>query len=193
MPHIIALSGGIGCGKSLVSKILSYFGFYVYDCDSNAKKLMDSDSEIKLQIAEKISPKAIDQNGAIDRKILSDIVFNDSDKLSILNSIVHTSVKNDISKWIELYSSQRTLFIETAILYQSGLDKMVDEVWEIKTPTELQISRVMKRNNLSKTAVEARIQSQKLSNNHPKHKNIKIIINDNNSPILPQLYALIEI
>lgn len=193
-PYIIAISGGIGCGKSLVSKILTCFGYLVYDCDYNAKYLMNNDNVIKKQISDRIYSKAITSDGFIDRKILSDIVFNNAEKLEILNSIVHTSVKNDIIRWIDNHSCNKKLFIETAILYQSGLDKIVDEVWEVEASTETRIKRVIKRNGITEKDVKARIKSQEITRGQSQHNNIKTIINDGNStPILPQIYNLINI
>ena len=97
--------------------------------------------------------------------------------------------KDDIFKWIET-SNGSILFIETAILYQSGLDKIVDEVWEVTAPMELRINRVMSRNNISRQDVISRIKSQQIQIENP-HPNIKQIVNDLHTPIIPQILKLI--
>ena len=192
--HIIAITGGIGSGKSVVCQILKNYGYQIYNCDIKAKTLMDNSISIKSALSNKLCPSVINNDGSINRKILADIVFNDKDKLNILNKIVHFYVKEDIIQWIKENTSNlppSKLFIETAILYQSGIDKIVDEVWEITASEETRINRVIKRNGLSRTEVISRIKSQAFipSKIHPK---TKTIINDSNKPILPQLIPLLE-
>lgn len=186
--RVIAIIGGIGVGKTVVSTVLSKLGYSIYDCDSNAKRLMDNSDAIKRDIAFQISNEAI-VNNQIDRKVLASIVFNDEHKLEKLNKITHSAVKDDIIQWIG-NSNDSIKFIETAILYQSGLDKIVDEVWEVTAPMELRISRVMSRNNISRQDVISRINSQLIEIENP-HPNIKQIVNDLYTPIIPQILKLI--
>ncbi len=189
---LIAITGGIGCGKSLISTILAICGYDVYDCDSNAKRLMDNDSDIKSAISARIDKSVISSTGDIDRTKLASIVFNNTDKLSALNSIVHSSVKKDILKWYEeKFPTNQPLFIETAILYQSGLDKIVDEVWEVTASEETRIKRVIVRNNFTREQVISRINSQKHTPN-TIHPNTKLIFNENDAPILPQIFTLLK-
>lgn len=189
--RLIAITGGIGCGKSVVSNILRVLGYLVYDCDSEAKKLMNESDYIKSEIAQKINKEAITSNWLINRPVLAKIVFNDQKLLSQLNSIVHSAVKNDIINWSKQNQSHNTLFIETAILYQSGIDHYVDEVWEIQAPIDLRISRVISRNNTTAEDVKSRINSQQF-NIKNLHKNTKYIVNDNIQPILPQVLNFVR-
>ena len=158
MTETIAICGGIGSGKSIVSRILTVLGFDVYDCDSEAKRLMDADDAIKDAIAREIAGECI-VDGTIDRPRLAGIVFSDSVKLEALNAIVHAAVRRHLAAWIEARTG-RPKFIETAILYQSGLDRMVDEVWEVTAPADVRIARVMARNSMSAAEVKARIDAQ---------------------------------
>ncbi len=190
MAKIIAISGGIGCGKTVVSTILRYMGYIVYDCDNNAKILMDNSDFIKKRIESEISPDAI-VNNSINRQVLGKIVFKDKNILNSLNQIVHGAVKEDISLWIADNSGQSIIFIETAILYQSGIDKLVDEVWEVSAPVDIRIDRVIKRNNTTKDDVINRIKSQQIEITK-RHCNIKKICNDGKSPILPQILNLLS-
>lgn len=189
MRRLIAISGGIGCGKSVVSAILDRLGYHVYDCDTRAKHLMDSSREIMNRLVNEIHESVV-VDGRIDRKRLSQLVFSDADKLARLNSIVHGEVKADLSRWADRHSGDSLLFVETAILYQSGLDKMVDEAWEVVAPLALRIERVMRRNSCSAAEVESRIASQVADVESPRgtvHK----IVNDGFTPLLPQVEALI--
>ena len=190
IPRLIAISGGIGSGKSVVCKILHSLGYTIYDCDYMAKYIMDNSDVIKKTIATEISQEAITNTGDIDRKILAEIVFNDSNKLNILNNIVHSSIKDNIIKWKTINANQKLLFIETAILYQSGLDKVVSDVWEVYAPEDIRIKRVMCRNHISKKQVIARINSQQFPN-IKLHPNTQTIINDDITPIIPQIQRLL--
>lgn len=189
--RLIAITGGIGCGKSVVSNILRALEYPVYDCDSEAKRLMNDSNYIKSEISQKISCEAIALDGSINRPILAKIVFNDNKLLSQLNMIVHSAVKEDIINWTKQHQTQHTLFVETAILYQSGINLFVDEVWEIQAPIDLRINRVILRNNTTAEDVQSRINSQQC-NIEKLHDNTKYIVNDNIKPILPQILNLIK-
>ncbi len=186
---IVAISGGIGSGKSVVSRVLHAIGYSVYDCDSQAKSLMDADDEIKRRIAREIHAEAITPDFKIDRKLLSQIVFSDKHKLEILNSIVHASVRSDICAWANS-KKEGLLFVETAILYQSGLDSMVDAVWEVTAPDSIRVERVMRRNGLRRSDVLRRIESQRYVPDvvHPR---VSEIVNDNRRSVLLQIQALL--
>ncbi|MDE5594782.1 MAG: dephospho-CoA kinase [Muribaculaceae bacterium] len=189
---LTAITGGIGAGKSVVSKILRTMGYPVFDCDSEAKHLMDSSPEIKAALIEKISPEAVDGRGNINRSHIAQIVFSDSKKLEQLNTIVHTAVRNEIERWRKNNSDNKVqLFVETAILYQSQLDKAVDDVWEVVAPDEVRILRVMDRNHCSRQDVISRIEAQSFVPDVP-HNSIKTITNDDFTPVLPQILNLLE-
>lgn len=188
---LIAISGGIGCGKTVVSRIVVALGYEVYDCDSRAAALMDSDAGIKSLIASQVHPESVTPDGQIDRKRLSEIVFADYEALQRLNSIVHAAVRADLARW----ASERpgsTLFVETAILYQSGLDRMVDEVWEVGAPVDLRVERVMLRNGITREQVLARIASQDRFVPETVHPSTHLIVNDGVDPLLPQVEALLR-
>lgn len=186
--YAIALSGGIGCGKSTVARVLKAMGYQIYDCDSKAKVLMDTSDEIKRRIKEEISAEAIVDN-AIDRAVLGNIVFNNPDALLKLNEIVHHAVRNDINCWLS--GNDWVCFIETAILYQSHIDCMVDEVWDVQAPMDIRIKRVMDRNGFTPEQVKSRIDSQQFTPER-LHNNVHAINNDNTSALLPQIEALLS-
>lgn len=191
-PSLIAVTGGIGSGKSVVCSVLRALGYPVYDCDSSAKALMDADPEIKRRITAEISASAIDADGRIDRKILSSIVFNESDKLNTLNAIVHSAVRADLRAWKKAMPDDCTLcFVETAILYQSGLDREVEAVWEVTAPVDVRIARVQKRSGLTADEVRARIASQSFTPEAP-HPLTYPIINDGRASILRQIDAILR-
>lgn len=191
MSSIVALTGGIGSGKSVVSRILRIKGYEVIDTDAHAKAIMDSDDDIKQRLTAEIDNSVV-HNGVIDRRRLAEIVFADSEKLALLNSIVHGKVRDSLQN----IANQRegVLFVETAIFYQSGLNRMADAEWRVESPLELRISRVMARNSLRRDEVIARIASQKfIPNSDEPQPSLTIIYNDEQHLLLPQINEAIAV
>ena len=187
--HIVAVAGGIGCGKSVVCRMLSCMGYFVYDCDARARKIMDESAEIKSVIANRICSDAVSRDGKILRERLAEVVFANPAALAELNKCVHAAVREGV---LRESAQHQLMFVETAILYQSELDKTVDSVWEVVAPTWLRIERVKKRNNVSEEAVLARIKAQELPHDTEMHPRTFIINNDDNEAVLPQLIQLIN-
>lgn len=185
---ITAIAGGIGAGKSVVSRMLRAMGYDVYDCDTRARAIMDADRAMQELIAEQVCREAVTPGG-IDRACLAHHVFANPDALERLNSIVHVAVRADIRAWRGSRSGR--LFVETAILYQSGLDRMVDEVWIVEAPRELRIERAMARSGLTFAQAAARIDAQESfvpSHTHPR--TIRLL-NDGVTPLLPRILSLL--
>lgn len=195
-PHLplplTAITGGIGSGKSVVSRILRILGHPVYDTDAEAKQLMDTDQEIRTRLAERFGAEIL-LPGSIDRPTLSRIVFASPEALADLNAIVHAAVRADIEAWAaSLPASTPRPFVETAILYESRLDRMVTSVWDVTAPIPLRIERVMARNGLTAGQVQARIDAQSAHIPHTLHPDTHTIVNDNLTPLLPQIQALLR-
>lgn len=190
-PRRIAIVGGIGSGKSVVSRILRCMGYAVYDCDSRAKEIMDCDEDIHASLCRDIHPDAV-TGGKIDRHLISEIVFSNPDALARLNSIVHGAVRADIDRWCiaQSTSNHQPVFIETAIPRQSGIYRDVDEIWEVTAPVEERVHRVELRSGLSREQILKRIESQKSEDlDGIPHKTID---NSPESAVLPQLNHLLS-
>jgi len=190
--RLIAITGGIGSGKSVVSAILRIMGYEVYDCDFQAKRIMDTDLSIVSAIGTDICAEAIRPDRTIDRTILANTVFNDANALQRLNALVHHAVRRHLTEWSAAPTHARVSvkFVETAILYQSGLDRMVHEVWEVTAPEGLRIRRVMQRNGLTRHEVESRIAAQAYSPERP-HATVRRIANGETDALLPQILGLL--
>ena len=186
-PVIIAITGGIGAGKSMVSRVLRALGYSVYDCDSRAHSLMEINPAMRSRIASEITPHALRADGSLNRRAIAEVVFSDAEKLSQLNDIVHGAVRLDCQRWAAQTNAQ-IAFVETAILYESHMNQLVHDVWEVTAPTELRIQRVMQRNGISRNQVLERIAAQS-SLCHPSHK---IIVNDTTTPMVPQILSLLK-
>ena len=155
----VGLTGGIGSGKSTVSKILISKGFSVYNSDNRAKWLMNNDDNLKSNIISIFGDKAY-LKGSLNRKYLSAKVFNDSLKLKALNNLVHPLVAIDFKNWLLHQKSKDFVFKEAAILIESGAYKEMDKIIVVSCPKNIRLERVLKRDGNSPELVKKRIQNQ---------------------------------
>lgn len=191
MKFTIGITGGIGSGKSVVARICRNKGFPVYDCDIEAKQLMDSSAEIKRRLSSRIHESCIDSAGAIDRVALGNIVFHNPEKLRTLNEIVHGEVRKDFIDWRERQANP-VVFVETAIPVTSHLDQLMDQVWLVVAPAEERVKRVMLRNNVSAADVEKRIGSQNHEFERLPEIKTKIIDNGGAASLLLRIDELLN-
>jgi dephospho-CoA kinase len=185
----VGLTGGIGSGKSTVAAIFSVLGVPVYYADDAAKQLMDEDENVKERIQRNFGEDAY-KDGLLNRKYLSGIVFNNADKLTLLNSIVHPATIKDADKWIHKQTSHYVIK-EAALLFESGAHEKLDYIIGVQAPLNLRILRAMKRDNVSREEILSRMNKQ-------IDEEIKlslcdfIIINDEQQLVLPQVLQLHE-
>lgn len=188
---IIGITGTIGSGKSVVCKCLETMGYSVYDTDSNARRIMDTSATVRSRLKEELSEEIF--NGEIiDRKRLAGLVFNNEKSLSILNSIVHKEVANDLTQWIERKKAEEAVFIESAILFSSGFDKFADEVWIVDAPRNVRCERVVKFRGMVSEDFHNRDKNQTKENFFHSEIPIFRIINDGCEAVLPQVENLIR-
>lgn len=158
MTKIIGLTGGIGSGKSTVAKMFTAYGIPVYIADDEAKKLMESDEVIKQVIG--TFGKDITSDGKINRTKLADIVFNDAEKLTLLNKIVHPAVQKHFTDWLKNRETIPFVIKEAAILFETGGHKQCDKVITVVAPQQLRIERVVARDNADQESILKRINNQ---------------------------------
>ncbi len=190
--RLIAITGGIGSGKSVVAHMVQVMGYEVYDCDSRAKQLMTGDAEVKRLLVEAFGHEIYLNDGSINRQHLSAVAFADSEALSRLNAIVHPATARDLQRWAGEQSARgaAVAFVETALLRTASLDRVVDDVWHVTAPDEVRIQRVMARNGFSREQVQARIASQSLEDSIAPGE--QVIVNDNDHALLPQVTRLLS-
>ena len=186
-PKLIAVCGGIGAGKSTVTRLLRIMGYPVYDCDSQAKRLMEESEPVKQQLIDLFGPTAYDGNH-LNRQLIASQVFNDKSLLNKLNSIVHPAVKSDIIHWAHNNQGDELLFVETAILKESNLEQLFDNIIYVTAPIDIRIRRVMKRSNLTHSQVIERINNQ----DSTIPQNAAIIINDDTNSIIAQTMQILS-
>ena len=188
---LIAITGGIGCGKSVVARMVKIMGYEVYDCDSRAKALMINDPEVKKQLTMAFGEQTYLDDGTLNRQHLSDLAFADSNALACINGIVHPATARDLQRWADSQAHQgaKLAFVETALLRTAGLDRVVDSVWHVTAPTDIRIRRVMTRSGLTAQQVKDRIAAQIAEDNIATGEHA--IINDNTTALLPQVLQLL--
>lgn len=158
MTKIIGLTGGIGSGKTTVAQLFLSFGIPVYITDLEARNLMKSD-DVLDQIKD-VFGTAVFENGLLIREKLSEIVFNDANKLAQLNGIVHPAVKRSFKQWLLAHQKDPFVIYESAILFESGSYKECDFVINVVAPLETRIQRVIGRDNSTREKVLERIKNQ---------------------------------
>ena len=158
-PKIIGLTGGIGSGKTSVANYIQSKGIPVYISDLEAKKVMEL-PEVITEIESIFGESVVTKNRTLDREKLASIVFNDQDKLKLLNSIVHPAVKRNFEKWVVKHKNYSYLVKEAAVLFESGSYKDCAAVITICAPVESRIERVINRDKTSREKVLQRINNQ---------------------------------
>lgn len=159
MTKIIGLTGGIGSGKSTVAKYLISKGISVYIADEEAKKIMNS-VDVITEIKKLFGIEVISDEGNIDRKKLAKIVFDDKDKLTKLNNVIHPKVKKHFKEWLHQHSKEKFIVKEVAILFETNGNLECDKVILVTAPKEIRINRVVKRDKISEKEVLARMKHQ---------------------------------
>ena len=188
MAITIGITGGIGSGKSTVCQIFKLLGVPVFEADTVAKELVNSNSEIKTGLVNLYGEDIYTQNGLIDRKKLADIIFNDDIQLAKVNTLVHPVVREEFKKWVKL---QETTYIihEAAILFESGFYKMMDFTILVSAPEPQRIERVVKRDGTSENLVKERMAKQWTDEQKRKLASFEIK-NDNRNLIIPQIIKI---
>ena len=184
---MIVITGGIGSGKSVVSRILRLRGYGVYDCDYRAKVLMETDSEINSGIRRIAGSDAFNDDGSLNRLHLAEVIFGSREKRQQINQLVHAAVRKDIEMWLK--EKPENLFVETAIAVESGLAALAKEVWMVRATPETRIRRVGERDSREEEEIMKIIEAQKREEAGLKEMDIPVVFIDNN----PSDYLMGEI
>lgn len=158
MAKIIGLTGGIGSGKTTVAQLFLASGIPVYITDQEARNLMQS--EAILDQIKNVFGTAVFKEGILMKEKLSEIVFNDANKLAKLNGIVHPAVKMHFKQWLLEHQKDPFVIYESAILFESGSYKECDFIINVVAPLETRIQRVIERDKTTREKVLERIKNQ---------------------------------
>lgn len=162
MELVIGLTGGIASGKSTVANMLKEFNLPVIDADRIAREVVEPGKEAYKKIIEMFGSEVISSNGTINRKKLGNTIFNDEEKRLQLNNIVHPAVRQSMHEQKERYINEgnHTVILDIPLLFESNLTHMVNKIILVYVDEEIQLTRLMGRNQLSMDEALSRIQSQ---------------------------------
>lgn len=189
-PLIIGITGGIGGGKSTLSAKLRAEGYDVYDTDIRAKVLQNEHPELVRQLKALFGDTIYNAEG-LDRAALARIVFGNKDLLQQLNKLVHPFVREDFNSWVVAHAKQKLLFVESAIMFESGLSELMDKIILMTASESVRIHRVVKRDGASPEQVKARIDNQ-MPDEQKIPKADFVIYSDDNMPLLDKMNKILD-
>lgn len=189
-PLIIGITGGIGSGKSVVSRILRLNGERVYDCDTEARRLMESDKQLICNLTDLLGEEAFGYEGKLNRPYIAEKIFGNDEIRIAVNRVVHHAVKEDFLRYARLQGGR--VFCESAILATAGFDRICHKIWLVTASEEERIERIILRNGLSREEIEKRMASQKIEfDSLPVYKVVELR-NGPSDLLLPQIFGLIK-
>ena len=182
----IGLTGGIGSGKSYIAKVFEALDIPVFYADNEAKKILN-EPQIIINVSEVLQTNIIDPaTGLANRKKIASIVFNNPEKLKLLNQIIHPAVEQNFIIWCANHAQKKYVIKEAAILFESGSYKKLDGVICVVSPLELRLKRLAVRDNESEAEILKRINNQWSDEQRIALSNW-VINNDEQSPVLSQV------
>lgn len=184
----IGITGGIGSGKTTVCRIFECLGVPVFYADVVGRTLTDTDPQLISSITNTFGNKAYTA-GVLNRKYIAGLVFSDPARLEELNQLVHPAVFRAFDAWVVQQAGRPYVLKEAALLYESRSYRMCDKTILVKSPEELKISRIMKRDMLSAEEIRARMQRQFTDEQKQKLADFTIT-NDEEHLLVPQVLSL---
>jgi len=189
-PVKVGITGGIGAGKSIVSKVFKLLGIPVYNADKRAKELMQASPFVIRQIKGQFGHASFDSSGEINRSFLAKEVFNDKKKLEILNGIVHPAVDLDFINWVSNHSGYKYILKEAALLVETGSYKRLDYLIVVTAPEENRIKRILERDEHRSVKDIRAIISNQLAEEVKVEGADFVIKNDDQTLLLPQILKI---
>lgn len=180
----IGITGGIGSGKSVVAQLLSVHGIPVYIADDEGKKLADTSPAIRERLVRLFGPE-IYTGGGLNRPLLARAIFGNKELLLQVDRIIHPEVNRHFLAWSGRLPVD-CCAIESAILFESGFDRIVDVKLLVYAPLEIRIRRALQRGNLTEEDLRKRIANQ-IPDEEKKPRADYVVTNDGRKPLLPQV------
>jgi len=184
----VGLTGGIGSGKTLISKVFNCLGIPIFNADYEAKKIMNSDEDVILQIKHEFGDDIYGIE-SINRKRLASIIFEDKNALIKINSIIHPKVRESFMTWSNIKEDYPYVIEEAAILFESNAYKELDFTINVHAHELIRINRVVERDQVSVESVKSRMKNQ-LSDEKRISLADYTIYNDGSRMVLPQILEI---
>ncbi len=191
----IGITGGIGSGKTTVCKIFETLAIPVYYADTEAKKMLQINREVKTAVKNLLGIEAYYRNGRPNKTYIAQKIFKDKKLLERMNAIIHPAVKLDGDKWFE--KQKKTIpkppfaLKEAALLVENGSYQHFDKIIVVTCPENIRIKRVMARDSVKESIIR-----QRLNHQLPESEKVAVadyvIINDGQMPLIPQVYKIFK-
>jgi len=185
----IGITGGIGSGKTTVSKVFEVLSVPVFYADDHAKRVMVEDDILVTAIKKEFGSEAYFAEGSLNRKYIANVVFNDSAKLEKLNAIVHPATFRAFDTWLAQVGDVPYILKEAALLFEASSYKLCDKAIMVYAPLEVRVNRVVQRDDISREEVLSRNAKQMSDEEKIKLADYTIINNDTEL-VIPQVLAL---
>lgn len=185
----IGITGGIGSGKSVVSRLLEVMGVPVYISDIESKRLTVSDALIRRELVALLGEEVYD-GGELNKTLLASYIFGNPEHIRTVNGIIHPRVRDDFRNWVRRHVACPIVGMESAILIEAGFAGEVDAMIMVYAPEEVRIARAMQRDAAPRELVERRIRSQ-MSDEEKRTQADFVIVNDGETPLIPQVLEVI--
>lgn len=159
---IIGLTGSIASGKSTVANMLKEYGLPIVDADLVARLVVEPGMPTLNDIVEVFGEEMLTDNGEMNRKKLGSIIFHDREKRQMLNNIIHPAIRQEMLRQRDEYiaSGEKTVVMDIPLLFESKLQHFVERILVVSVTEEIQLKRLMERNELTEEEARARISSQ---------------------------------
>lgn len=188
----LGITGGIGSGKSVVSRLLRIMDVPVYDSDTESKRLTVQDATIRQKLIDWVGPSVYLADGSLNKPYFASCVFSSSENASKANAIIHPVVKRDFLEWAERQkqAGHQLCAIESAILYEAKFEDVVEAVIMVSASLDTRIQRTMQRDGASYEVVMERIKRQ-MDDAEKIQKADFVVYNEEDRPLIPQLSEII--
>ena len=188
----IGITGGIGSGKSIASRVFQALGVPVYDADTRARWVMEHDATLRAELLAAFGPDTYDADGRLNRTALAATVFNSPARLAELNALVHPHVGRDFERWALAQQQAGHIYVlkEAALLFEAGSYQQLDRIITVFAPLPVRVARVLRRDAHRTAADVQAIMGKQLSEEEKQRRADYVLRNDDVAPLLPQVLAL---
>lgn len=188
----IGITGGIGSGKSIASRLFHALGVPIYDADTRARWVMENNAQLRAQLITAFGTTTYDAAGRLNRPVLAGTVFNNPALLARLNGLVHPHVGTDFERWAVAQAQADHAYVlkEAALLFEAGSYKQLDRIITVFAPLAVRTARVLRRDPHRSAADVEAIVAKQLSEEEKIARADNVLTNDDVRPLLPQVLAL---
>ncbi|MDX5438783.1 MAG: dephospho-CoA kinase [Pontibacter sp.] len=186
----IGITGGIGVGKTVVSRMFAVLGVPVYDADTRAKWVMHHNQVLRKELQDTFGVDTFTEAGELNRTYLAGVVFNSPQQLALLNKLVHPHVGNDFEDWVVSHVNKPYVLKEAALMFESDSWKQMDQIISVYAPIEVRLKRLLLRDTHRTEADIKAIIAKQLSEEEKMSRAQHVIYNDDKQLVIPQVLAL---